>query len=440
MSANKFVLQAPYIFYDDNLQNDGAIVVSDSLISDFIRGPIDKIHWISKGFDVMERPFHFVIPGLVNTHAHSPMTLLRGMADDLPLKVWLENHIWPMEAQFVNEEFCRIGAKLASAEALLSGVTTISDMYFFAPAIAKSFLESGLRATVGISILDFPTPESRSSIEQLELARVQIDQALRHPQSRINWSIAPHAPYTVSPRSMEMCRDLAKEFDLTIQCHASETLTECEEIQKKYGCSPIEYLDGLGMLSEKTLLAHCVHLSEREIDILAQRQVGVSHCLSSNLKLGSGIAPIQSLLKSGVNMSLGTDGAASNNRTDLFTEMHLVAKVHKGVSRDPTLLDARTVFDMATKGGAKVCGHRDIGTLAKGKKADIVAVDFRHARTWPVYDPISHLVYVSQSSDVKDVWVDGVHLVQKGSLTKIDMDDLLKEVESFVTRLKEARK
>jgi len=376
-----------------------------------------------------------VMPGFVNTHGHLAMTLLRGLADDLPLNTWLEQHIWPAERQHMTREAVRLGTELAVAEQLLAGVTTATDMYFFGDDVASILAAAGMRGVVAESLIDFPTPRCATPDEMMEKQRELAAEFRGHPL--ITPSIAPHAPYTVSAANLVREAELAEELDLPLQIHLSETRWEVEKLLSEKGMSPVAYLADLGVLTERTIAAHCVHVSPEDIDLLGEFEVGVAHNPVSNLKLASGVAPVPAMLERGLKVGLGTDGAASNNTLDMLRDLQLSALLHKGVASDPTVMPARAALEMATLGGARVLGLEDrIGTLSEGKEADLICVSVDHAHASPLYDPYSHLVYAARSSDIRHVLVRGKLVVGDATLRTLDLERVRGEAAEFALRLR----
>ncbi len=359
---------------------------------------------------------HAVIPGLVNAHTHAAMSLFRGLADDLPLMDWLNHHIWPAEAKWVSESFVRDGTELAIAEMLKSGTTCFSDMYFFPDVTARACHEAGMRACVGLIMLDFPSAWSQNADEYLHKG-LKLHDELRNSEL-VTTAFAPHAPYTVSDGPFEKIRMYADELDIPIHMHVHETAHEVDAGMKQYGMRPLARLVNLGILGPRLIAVHMTQLLPAEIELLAKDNVSVVHCPESNLKLASGFCPVQALVKAGVNVALGTDGAASNNSLDMLEEMHIAALLAKGVSNDATAIPAHTALRMATLNGAKALGlEARIGSLTAGKAADIAAIDLSAISSQPVYDPVSQIVYATTRNQVSDVWVNGKHLLAKYQLT-----------------------
>ena len=368
-------------------------------------------------------PRHVLIPGLVNLHTHAAMSLMRGLADDLPLMTWLHDHIWPAEAKHVSPEFVYDGTLLAAAEMLRGGVTCANDMYFYPEAAGRAFLDAGMRAALGLIAVEFPTQYAGDAEGYLAKGLATRD-ALRH-EARLSFCMAPHAPYTVSDRTFVRLATLAEELDLPIHVHLHETADEIARSSVEHGARPLERLRGLGLLSPRLIAVHAVHLTDGEVDLLAAHGCSVAHCPSSNLKLASGFARVAALLQQGVNVGLGTDGAASNNRLDLFTEMRTAALLAKSVAGRADALPAAAALRAATLGGARALGlDRAIGSLVPGKAADLCAVSLDRLELQPCFDPTSHLVYACGRDDVTHVWVDGELVVFERHLQKLDMPRL----------------
>jgi len=379
-------------------------------------------------------PHHALMPGLVNAHTHAAMTLLRGLADDLPLMTWLEQHIWPAEARFVGPEFVTLGTRLAIAEMLRGGTTCFNDMYFFPEAAAEAVVESGIRACLGQVVIDFPTAQSRNATDALRRAEAQLAPLRALP--RIRLSIAPHAPYTVPDQALREAKDLARAQALYLHMHVHESVQEVEGAVAQDGRRPLQRLDALGLLDEDLLAVHMTQLTAEELDLVARRGLRLVHCPESNLKLGSGIAAVAHWQERGIPFGIGTDGAASNNDLDMFGEMRSAALLAKGRDGNTTALAAAAALEAATLGGARACGWDDaIGTLEVGKAADCIAVDLDHPATQPLYDPISQLVYCAGRDQVSQVWVDGRLLVDKGVWTRLDWPSLALTVREWARRI-----
>lgn len=362
---------------------------------------------------------HALIPGLVNAHTHAAMSLMRGMADDLPLMRWLEEHIWPAEMRHVSPQFVKDGTLLACAEMLRGGVTCLNDMYFFPAAALEAVLEAEMRMSLGMIVFDFPSAYGSDADDYLAKGLALRDQWREHPM--VSFCLAPHAPYTVSDASFRKIAKIAGEVELPVHIHLHETGDEIERSLAEHGVRPIERLQRLGLLGPGLIAVHAVHLTDAEIALLARHGASVAHCPSSNLKLASGFAPAAKMAAAGINLSLGTDGAASNNRLDMFEEMRLAALLAKAVARDAEALPAYAALRAATLGGAVALGLESrIGSIAAGKSADLTAVRLANpdagAGLMPCYDPVSHLVYTAGRHDVTDVWVAGKHLLRDGIL------------------------
>jgi 5-methylthioadenosine/S-adenosylhomocysteine deaminase len=379
-------------------------------------------------------PTHVLLPGLVNAHTHAAMTLLRGIADDVPLKTWLEQHIWPREARFLSPEFVHDGTLLAAGEMLLGGVTCCADQYFFPDAAARAYQHSGMRAFLGLPVLDFPTPYAADAHAYLQTG-LSVRDSWKH-EARLAFALAPHAPYTVSDASWEQIVVYARQLDLPIQTHLQETRAELEQSLASHGSSPLARLDRLGVTASDFIAVHAVHLLDSDIDLLATHGCQVVHCPASNLKLASGLAPVTRLQARGINVALGSDGAASNNRLDVLAEMRLASLVAKIATGDAAALPAATALRMATLGGATALGlDAAIGSLRLGKQADAIAVNLGAFPQLPCYDPLSHLVHVAGRDQVSDVWVGGERVVHTGTLTTLDAADLAARARMWQERL-----
>lgn len=380
-----------------------------------------------------------LMPGLVNAHTHVPMTLIRGLADDLRLDVWLMGYMLPVERQFVSPEFVRLGTLIACAEQIRSGVTTFNDMYFYEDDIAQATADAGMRAVCGESVMKYPAPDAPSYDDSLAYAREFIKKWKGHPL--IVPAIAPHAPYSTNPEIIRACVDLAKEFDVPLHIHISETAFEVENMRKEQGMPVIPYVKKLGLFEAKVIAAHCVHIDTGEIRTLQHANAGVSHNPSSNLKLASGFAPVQKMLADGLNVGIGTDGPASNNDLDMFEEVRLASFVAKAASNDPTVLPAATALTMATRLGAQALhlGHIT-GSLEVGKRADMILVDINPLHNTPRFkrDPLnaySQLVYASKSTDVTDVMVNGKWLMRDHQLLTLNEKELIAQARDLATKI-----
>ncbi|MGB5178380.1 MAG: TRZ/ATZ family hydrolase [Gammaproteobacteria bacterium] len=377
---------------------------------------------------------HLLIPGLINAHTHAAMSLLRGLADDLPLNEWLNEHIWPAESRWVNEEFVHDGTQLAMAEMLRSGTTCFNDMYFFPDTAARAAASCGMRACVGLIVLDFPTVWAQDADEYISRGLSVHDQYRSDPL--ITTLFAPHAPYTVSDKPLEHIRVLADELDMGIHMHVHETADEIDKAVELTGKRPLARLRDLGLISPAMLAVHMTQLSTEEISEFAGGGAHVVHCPESNLKLASGFCAAHTLNTAGINVALGTDGAASNNDLDMLGEMRTAALLGKAVCGDASALPAHTILKMATLNGAKALGiDAEAGSLLAGKWADITAVCLDTLETQPVYNPVSQLVYATGREQVTDVWVAGQHLLKDRRLTTLDGNDILERTRDWHARI-----
>ena len=413
----------------------GAVVIDEDRIvavgtADELRGRYAPTHT----FDVTGQ---VVLPGLVNTHTHAPMVLFRGLADDLALMDWLQNYIFPAEARMVSRDFVRIGTRLAALEMIESGTTTFADMYYFEDDIAEATREAGLRAVLGQSVIMFPVADAPTPADALKRAEAFIakwkDDALITP------AVAPHAPYTLDGPTLQAARELANRFSVPLLIHLAETQDEVARVRDAHQASPTAYLDSLGLWSGRSLAAHAVWLDDADMKTLADRRVGVAHNPESNMKLASGIAAVPQWLARGMRAGLGTDGAASNNDLDMFEAMRVAALLHKSATNDPQTLPARQVLELATRRGAEALGlnHR-IGSLEPGKQADIITVAMDGARQTPMFDPMSHLVYVSRGTDVRTTIVAGRVLMRDGQVQSLRAADVIRDGQAMAERVRAA--
>ncbi|MGB1579932.1 MAG: TRZ/ATZ family hydrolase [Nevskiales bacterium] len=401
--------------------------------------PTDEARASLTASEVIELPHHALLPGLVNAHTHAAMSLMRGLADDLPLVTWLQDHIWPAEARFVNPEFVADGVRLAAIEMLRSGTTCFNDMYFYPNVAAQIAAETGLRASIGMILLDFPTQWAEDPAEYLHKG-LQVRDAWKG-HSHISTSFAPHAPYTVSDEPLRKMRTLADEMDVPIQMHVHETAHEVSEAVANTGERPLARLHKLGLLSPNLSAVHMTQLTDEEIELCAKTNISVVHCPESNLKLASGFCPVDKLLKAGVNLALGTDGAASNNDLDMFGEMRSAALLGKAVAGDASALPAAQVLHMATLGGARaLCQEEDIGSLVPGKWGDLTAVNLNTPETRPLSHVISQLVYAAGREQVTDVWVGGKRLLKDRRLLSADKDDAMARAQHWADKMQAAER
>ena len=367
------------------------------------------------GYEKHELKSHVLMPGLVNAHTHAAMSLLRGLADDLPLMRWLEEHIWPAESKHVSRDFVRDGTLLACAEMLRGGITCFNDMYFFPDASLEAALAAGLRSAQGMIVIEFPSAYASDAADYLRRGLEVRDRYRDEPLA--SFCLAPHAPYTVSDSSLKHISTLAAELDVPVHIHLQETRGEIERSVAEHGVRPLERMARLGLVGPSLVAVHAVHLNDAEIDLLAREGASVVHCPSSNLKLASGFAPVHALMTKGVNVALGTDGAASNNRLDLFQEMRSAALLAKAVAGDAQAMPAHAALRAATLAGARALGlEKTTGSIEPGKAADLIAVDFSAPELAPCYDVVSHLVYAAGREQVSHVWVGGRLLMRERQL------------------------
>lgn len=414
------------------------IVVRDGRIADI--GRIGDVPLPSNGrFEKIDATDAIVLPGLINAHTHAAMTLFRGLADDLPLKQWLFEKIFPAEAAVLNPETVYWGALLGCLEMIASGTTCLVDGYFFQDQTIQAVHAAGLRGLMAQGVIDFPAPGVPDPQDNIRPAREFIEKWVGF-SDLITPGIFCHSPLTCSARTLRNAWEISKEHGLPLQIHLSETVEEVKETITRYGKRPVHYLDELALLDSSLIAAHGVHLDRGEIDRLAESGVKIVHVPESNMKLGSGVAPVADMMRAGIAIGLGTDGCASNNDLDLFCEMETAAKSAKVFDRDPLSLDAGTALGLATTGGAAVMGlEGEIGTLEKGKRADIIVVDLGAPHLCPLYDPVSAMVYSANGSDVRDVIVNGRILMRKRQFTTIDADEVMGKVREIGKKIKGLR-
>jgi len=414
------------------LLHDHCIVIDDGRISDILPGSMVNEHYSAN----IEKTYaqHMLMPGLINAHTHSPMSLFRGIADDLPLEDWLHNHIWPAEAKWVSEEFVHDGTRLAIAEMLRSGTTCFNDMYFFPEVTARLARDIGIRACIGLIAIDFPSAWAGNADEYIDKG-LELRDHFRS-DSLIHTPFAPHAPFSVSDEPLKRIRVLADEMDLPIHIHLHETADEIEQSLKQYGMRPLQRLNQLGLVSPNLMAVHLTQVKDDEIALLAESGSHVVHCPESNLKLASGFCPVSKLMEAGVNVALGTDSSASNNDLNMLGEMRTASLLAKGVSQNASALSAMQTVRMATINGAKALGlDQDTGSLQVGKYADIIAIDFSSLEMNPVYDPVANLVYSSSREQVSDVWVAGKHLLKDRQLTTLDEQEIMQKSQQWNAKI-----
>jgi 5-methylthioadenosine/S-adenosylhomocysteine deaminase len=398
-----------------------SIVINEDRILDIL--PTDKVSKKYSTTNQQDLNTHVLIPGLINTHTHAAMSLFKGLADDLPLMDWLNNHIWPAESKHVNQQFVADGTRLAVAEMIRGGITTFNDMYFFPDITAEVASSVGMRVCIGLIVIDFPTAWANDTQEYFDKGQ-QVHDSLRH-HPLIKTAFAPHAPYTVSDQPLQKVAVLAEELDIPIHMHIHETEFEVNQSIENHGINPLKRLESLGLLSQRLLAVHMTQLDQADIDLIQKYNVNIIHCPESNLKLAAGFCPVKTLADAGINVSLGTDGSASNNDLNILGEMRTAALMSKGLERDPCALPAMEVLKMATINAAKALDMADqIGSLEIGKSADVVAINLETIESLPVYDPISQLVYASDRNQVTDVWVAGKQILNERTLTTMEVNQL----------------
>lgn len=384
--------------------------------------------------EVVSRPEGVLIPGLVNLHTHNPMTLLRGVADDLPLMPWLQEHIWPIEAAVMAPDFIADGIELAVAEMLRGGTTTCNENYFFPDVQAQTYARLGFRAAIGLPVIEFPSPWARTTAEYFDKALETFDAWRGHPLLR--FAFAPHAPYTVSDASFERIAMLAAQLDLPVHCHVHETAQEIEDSRREHGQRPLARLDRLGLVDARLIAVHMTQLTEGEIRLCAERGVHIAHCPQSNLKLASGFCPVEALRRAGANVGIGTDGCASNNDLDMVEEMRHAALLAKTVAGDARALDAASALEAATLAGARALGlEEEIGSIEPGKQADLVCIELSPLELQPCYHVISHLVYAASRRDVRDVWIAGRSRLCDYRLVDVDAEALGAKARAWARRI-----
>jgi 5-methylthioadenosine/S-adenosylhomocysteine deaminase len=423
---------------EKNIYSPGALLIKEGKIADV--GEEKTLKEMYPREPMRDLEGKIVMPGLINAHTHTPMVLFRGLADDLPLDTWLQDYIWPMENKMIDPDFIRRGGLLGILEMIASGTTAFNDMYFFQDVLAGAVKESGMRALLGQGLIDFPTPEAKTPQEGIAKLTALAEKWEEDDQVRI--SICAHAPYTCSSELLKKAYHLSEKHHLPFHIHVAETRKEADLIkEKKKEESIVEYLDRLGVLDSHVVAAHCVWISEKDMDIFHHRKVKIAHNPTSNLKLGSGTAPLHLMQKHGLTVSLGTDGAASNNSLDLFREIRLAALLSKGLQQDPELIPAYQALEMATINGARALGMDDItGSLEIGKFADFIVIDTSAPAMRPLYHPVSHLAYTAGRENVEEVYASGKLLYRKGEYFTLDAEKILAEAETAAERIrKESR-
>lgn len=421
---------------EGRLFEDYSVAIDAGRILDILPAAMARQNYRAKKHH--ELPGHALIPGLINAHTHSAMALFRGLADDLPLMTWLHEYIWPAEKRWIDEEFIHDGTQLAVAEMLLGGTTCFNDMYFFPDITARVTATAGMRATVGLIVLDFPTIWADDADAYLHKGLEVHDQYRNH--HLIRTAFAPHAPYSVSDPPLERMRVLADELEIPVHMHVHETRDEIRQGLQQHGNRPLQRLSDLGLLSPSLLAVHMTQLEDSELTDFALTGANVVHCPESNLKLASGFCPLARIDALGVNVALGTDSPASNNDLDMFSEMRSAALLAKGVAGDASAIPAEKVLSMATINGARALGlSNDIGSLLPGKAADLVAVDLGSPDTLPVYHPISQLIYASGRDKVSNVWIAGRQVVKDGVLTTLNLEEILLRTRKWQAKIAKTR-
>ena len=416
------------------LPSGGVAVDGDRIVA---VGTTDELAARFRARQVIDAAGGIIMPGLINTHTHAPMVLYRGLADDLALMDWLEQYIFPAEARTVSPAFVRTGTRLAALEMIQSGTTTFTDMYYFEETIAEATAEAGLRGVLGQTVIQFPVADAKTPQEGLARAERFIRQWKGHPL--VTPAVAPHALYTLDGPTLQAARTLSTRHAVPMLIHLAETEAEAATARERGGASAVAYLDGLGVLGRGVLGAHGVWVSPEDLAVLKAREVGIAHNPASNMKLASGVAPVPGYLASGVALGLGTDGAASSNDLDMFTAMRLAALLHKVAAKDPRAVPAKAVVEMATLGGAKALGLGEVtGSLEAGKRADLIVVGVAGARQTPLFDPISHLVYVANGADVRDTVVNGRVLMRDRRVLTLDEGAVLAEARAAAVAVRAA--
>lgn len=421
---------------DDLVYENHALVIHDGKIHDIL--PADLAQTRYTATETQQLPGHALIPGLINAHTHAAMSLFKGIADDLSLMDWLTNHIWPAEAKWVDPAFIEDGTRLALAEMIRGGTTCFNDMYFFPDRTAEVAIEVGMRACIGLIVIDFPTAWAKDSQEYFDKGE-QVHDRFRH-NSLIRTAFAPHAPYTVSDAPLQKIIVLAEELDIPVHMHIHENAQEVSQALENGGVTPLQRLHQLGLLSQRLMAVHMTQLGPEDIELLARYNVNVIHCPESNLKLASGLCPVHALQQAGVNVALGTDGSASNNDLDMLGEMRTAALLGKGVSGDSRAVPAMAALKMATINAARALDmEQTIGSLQIGKSADMTAIDLDRVETVPVYDPVSQIVYATGRDQVTDVWVAGRQLLKHGKLLTLDTDKIKQKANDWRIKIRTNR-
>lgn len=417
---------------DFRIINKGAIIINNGKIIE-----IGNSEELKKKFLVkksIEAEGNLVMPGLINTHTHSAMTIFRGLADDMALNKWLHEYIFPNEAKYINSETVKTGVRLAVVEMLLSGTTTYNDMYFYVNEAAEVTSELGMRAFLSEGIIDYPTPTAATPAIGIKNTEELLQEWKNN--ELINISISAHSPYSCAPNLLKEIKSFSTKHNINLHIHLAETQWETNEIKKKYNVSPTQLLENLGVLDSNLIAAHSVHLSNEDIDLYAKYGVGVAHNPECNMKLASGVAPIPQLLSKGIKLGIGTDGVASNNNLDLFQAVRTGAFVHKLVNNDPTVASAKEMVKMATLGGAEVLGmEKEIGSIEKGKKADLIIIDLFKPHLFPIYDIYSHIVFSMTGNDVKTTIINGEIVMENRKVKGVNLINLSGEIQAIANKI-----
>ncbi len=435
---NQLLLSAKYLLptsrQKDHIPNGAMVIENDTIAAVGARDTLVKKYPDARQFH--ER-HGLIMPGLINTHTHASMSCFRGLADDLPLMTWLQEHIFPVETK-LTAEMVYEAALISIIEMIKSGTTSFCDMYLFADEVAKAADMAGMRCWTGEVLYDFPSPNYGDLENGFQYVRQMLQKYENHPL--ITVTIDPHSIYTCSPELLSRLGKLAKERDKLLVIHLSENDAEVETCKKRYGCTPVEHLDKLGLLGPQTLADHCVKLSAKDISLLAKKNVKISHCIESNMKLASGIAPVSQLMDKGVTISIGTDGSASNNDVDMFGEMNSVAQVHKVIELDPTAMTAEQTLQAATIGGAQALGvESQLGTIEEGKKADCIVLDLNQPHLIPMYNIPSHLVYVARGTDVIHSFINGKMVMRARKILTLNENEILSNMQAMSHQIKKMR-
>ncbi len=417
----------------DRFLEKSAIIIDKGKIIKIMPSTAVEHEFCSKNVSSLDN--HVVLPGFINCHTHSPMNLFRGVADDLPLKRWLTEHIWPAEQSIITPETTQLGSQLAIAEMIRSGTTCFNDHYFFPEATEQAAILSGIRASLGLLVFDIETLWSQNETEALDKAEhILATRYLKHPN--INWTIAPHAPYSVNDAALKHIKAISDKYEIPVHIHIHETQQEIDDSLQQHGCRPLARLKKFGLVNQRLLAVHMVHLDNEDFTTIEDSNINIIHSPESNLKLGSGIAPIYALQQKGFNIALGTDGAASNNDLDMIGEMRTASLIAKGSTHNPTALNAYEVLKMACINGARALGLDKItGSLEIGKQADIIALDVSDYWQQPIFNPATHIVYTGNRMSVTDSWVNGKQILKDKQLTTIDTAELMDKLTEVTSKI-----